>query len=82
MSEAVAPRGETLSRLGSAGGEDGEAPDACGDRVDVTGAVLHCPGGPGSFAAIVSQLWAQVVAVDPAYGPPPSARCRTSSRQV
>ena len=33
-------------------------------------AVLDCPGGPGSFTAVASELAASIVAVDPVYGPP------------
>jgi hypothetical protein len=35
--------------------------------------VLDCPGGPGSFTAVASQIGASAVAVDPAYGPAPVA---------
>lgn len=35
--------------------------------------VLDCPGGPGSFAAVASEVGAAVTAVDPMYGPPASA---------
>lgn len=32
--------------------------------------VLDCPGGPGSFTAVTSQIADDAVAVDPVYGPP------------
>lgn len=44
--------------------------------------VLDCPGGPGSFTAVASELGAAATAVDVGYGPPPAQLAETCERAV